>query len=69
MEFSVSHLRDASFEGGGLRNFFEYRNLVIAKSTGGKVGAHVIRAVAGTRHRRGTPPSFGLSDVLSNKLT
>ncbi len=52
MEFSVSHLRDASFKGSGLRSFFEYRNLGIAKSIGGKVGAHVIRAVAG-KHASG----------------
>lgn len=47
MEFSVSHLRDASFEGSGLRGFFEYRTLGIAEATGGKVGAQVVRAVAG----------------------
>ena len=52
MEFSVSHLDGASFEDGGLRSFFEYRDLGIEESTGGKVGAHVIRAVAG-KHASG----------------
>lgn len=52
MKLSVSHLEDASFEGGGLRGFFEYRDLGIEESTGGKVGAHVIRAVAG-KHASG----------------
>ena len=47
MAFSVTHLEGASFEGGGLRGFFEYRDLGIKESTGGKIGAHVIRAVAG----------------------
>ena len=45
MEFSVTHRDDSDFEGGGLRGFFEYRDLGIKRSTGGKVGAHVIRAV------------------------
>ncbi len=47
MKFSVSHLEGASFEDGGLRSFFEYRDLGIKDSTGGKVGAQVIRAAAG----------------------
>ena len=45
--FSVSHLTDSRFESGGLRSFFEYRDLGIAEATGGAVGAHVIRARAG----------------------
>ena len=47
MRLSVSHLEDTSFKSGGLRGFFEYRDLGIKESTGGKVGAHVIRAVPG----------------------
>ena len=54
MEFSVSHRDDSDFEGGGLRGFFEYRDLGIKRSTGGKVGAHVIRAVPG-KHASGEP--------------
>ncbi len=46
-DFSVSHLRDAVFESGGLRAFFEYRDLGIAAASGGRVGAHVIRAKPG----------------------
>jgi len=54
--FSVSHASESEFSGGGLRDFFQYRDLGIADATGGRVGAHVIRAVepctAGTgRHR------------------
>jgi len=47
--FSVAHADDGRFEGQGLRAFFEYRKLGIAEATGGKFGAHVIRAVPG-RH-------------------
>jgi len=39
----VSHLTKNAFKGGGLRGFFEYRDLGIRKATGGRVGAHVIR--------------------------
>jgi mannose-6-phosphate isomerase-like protein (cupin superfamily) len=43
--FSVRHA-DAPFE-GGLRGFFEYRDLGIKDATNGGVGAHVIRARPG----------------------
>ena len=46
-EFSVSHLKDSQFVSGGLRSFFEYRDLGIKAATGGRVGAHVIRAKPG----------------------
>ena len=46
-EFSVSHLKDAQYESEGLRSFFEYRDLGIKAATGGRVGAHVIRAKPG----------------------
>ncbi|HMD02279.1 MAG TPA: cupin domain-containing protein [Candidatus Baltobacteraceae bacterium] len=45
MRFSVSHLDESSFESGGLRPQYEYRDLGIKAATGGKVGAHVIRVV------------------------
>ncbi len=47
--FTVAHADDGRFEAQGLRAFFEYRQLGIAEATGGKYGAHVIRAVPG-RH-------------------
>lgn len=45
--FIVSHADGGAFERTGLRAFFEYRDLGIAKATGGRFGAHVIRAVPG----------------------
>lgn len=45
--FSVSHQAESKFEQGGLRSFFEYRDLGTRDATGGKVGAHVIRALPG----------------------
>jgi len=47
MKFSAVHRADSGFVGGGLRSCFEYRDLGIAKATGGRVLAHVIRAVPG----------------------
>ena len=46
-EFSVSHLDTSVFESDGLRSFFEYRGLGVKEATGGRVGAHVIRAKPG----------------------
>ena len=40
---TVSHARDADWD-AGLRAFFAYRDLGVAAATGGRVGAHVIRA-------------------------
>jgi quercetin dioxygenase-like cupin family protein len=45
-KFAVSHPKDTKFE-GGLRAFFEYRDLGIKEATAGRVDAHVIRAVQG----------------------
>ena len=45
--FSVVHGDEASFE-SGLRGYFAYRDLGIKAATGGRVGAHVIRAVEGS---------------------
>lgn len=42
----VTHAAGANFD-RGLRSFFEYRHLGIPDATGGKLGAHVIRAVPG----------------------
>ena len=42
--FSHVKLGDTQFESGGLRSFFSYRDLGIAKATGGKVVAHLVRA-------------------------
>jgi quercetin dioxygenase-like cupin family protein len=41
--FALSHARDARWD-EGLRDFFAYRDLGVAGATGGRVGAHVIRA-------------------------
>ena len=46
--FSVCHLSDSPFVAKGLRAFFEYRDLGIKEATGGRFGAHVIRARPGT---------------------
>ena len=42
--FAVSHRARSKFVKRGLRNYFEYRDLGIARATRGKVVAHVIRA-------------------------
>ncbi len=42
----VRHADDTAFD-AGLRAFFAYRDLGIAEASGGRIGAHVIRAVAG----------------------
>lgn len=60
--FVVTHAADASFE-RGLRSFFEYRDLGIAKATDGRVVAHVIRAqpgapFSGQPHRHQTTFQF-----------
>jgi mannose-6-phosphate isomerase-like protein (cupin superfamily) len=39
----VSHLAESTFEGGGLRAHYEYRDLGVAEATAGRFGAHVIR--------------------------
>jgi mannose-6-phosphate isomerase-like protein (cupin superfamily) len=48
----VRHLTQRAFKGGGLRSFFEYRDLGIRKATKGLIGAHVIRARKG--HTKGS---------------
>ncbi len=51
MRFAVTTTRDTAFAGGGLRPVFEYRDLGVRTATGGRYGAHVIRA----RRRLGKP--------------
>ncbi|MEZ5651613.1 MAG: cupin domain-containing protein [Burkholderiaceae bacterium] len=56
--FTVQHAGDAGFE-RGLRAFFEYRDLGMARATEGRVTANVIRAIpgaefVGARHRHVT---------------
>jgi mannose-6-phosphate isomerase-like protein (cupin superfamily) len=46
--FSVCHAADSPFASGGLRAFFQYRDLGIREATKGRIGAHVIRAKEGT---------------------
>ena len=53
MKLSVTHADDTPFESGGLRTFFEYRDLGIGRSTGGRFHAHVIRAREGHGERVG----------------
>jgi len=44
--FTVSHLSEADFKGGGLRSYSAYRDLGIAQATHGLATAHVIRMTA-----------------------
>ena len=44
MRFSHVTEADTTFESGGLRDFFLYRDLGIADATGGQVIAHLVRA-------------------------
>jgi hypothetical protein len=41
-----SHVRpdDTPYQSGGLRDFFEYRDLGVAEATKGQVVAHLVRA-------------------------
>ena len=53
MKLSVTHAEDTPFESEGLRTFFEYRDLGIGRSTGGRFHAYVIRAREGHGERVG----------------
>jgi len=56
----VNHVGPDSFKKDGLRPFFEYRPLGLKELTGGKVGAHVIRAVPEDgAAQRGVPARSG----------
>ncbi|MBX2836751.1 MAG: cupin domain-containing protein [Gammaproteobacteria bacterium] len=50
--FTIQHADESIFEGDGLRDFFQYRDLGIRTATQGDFGANVIRAVPG-RHSAG----------------
>ena len=54
----VSH-DDPSCFTTGLRSFFAYRQLGIAEASGGRIGAHVIRAVPG----EGAAPQWHTHDL------
>ncbi len=61
--FAISHRASSKFQTRGLRNYFEYRDLGIARATRGKVVAHVIRARPGKAphgqwHRHDTDVQF-----------
>ena len=49
-----SHVKpgDTEFKGGGLRDFFLYRDLGIADATGGQVICHLVKANPDCRPRR-----------------
>jgi mannose-6-phosphate isomerase-like protein (cupin superfamily) len=42
--FVLNYAKNAKFRSGGLRSFFAYRDLGIARATNGRFLAHVIRA-------------------------
>jgi quercetin dioxygenase-like cupin family protein len=61
--FAINHRAKSKFVRRGLRNYFEYRDLGIARATRGKVVAHVIRARPGKAphgqwHRHDTDVQF-----------
>jgi quercetin dioxygenase-like cupin family protein len=60
--FTVSHADGAPFA-GGLRSFFEYRDLGIKEATEGRVAAHVIRALPGAPFN-GVPHRHGVTFQL-----
>ncbi|MEA2664086.1 MAG: hypothetical protein QOI11_1030 [Candidatus Eremiobacteraeota bacterium] len=60
--FTVSHAADGAWE-DGLRGFFAYRGLGVADATGGRVGAHVIRA-RGASDEAGAPHRHALEFQL-----
>jgi quercetin dioxygenase-like cupin family protein len=43
-KFSLVRPGDTEFKGGGLRDFFLYRDLGIAEATNGRVVAHLVKA-------------------------
>jgi quercetin dioxygenase-like cupin family protein len=50
---SLSHLRDAAFEGKGWRSFFAYRDLGVKESTGGDFDVRIVRAKEGNHQSTG----------------
>ena len=53
---TFSHVKpsDTKYEGGGLRDFFLYRDLGIKDATGGQVIAHLVKANANLAPTEGT---------------
>lgn len=47
--FVVTHLNEADFKTGGLRDYSAYRDLAVAEATNGLARAHVIRMIAAYR--------------------
>lgn len=71
-KFCVSLRGESGFKGGGLREFFEYRDLGIGAATAGRYHAQVIRAreatTSGTgRHRHAL--DFQMVYVLKGTVT
>ena len=60
-----SHVKpgDTEFKGGGLRDFFLYRDLGIAAATGGQVICHLVKA--NPRCRRKTAPAGIATTAIS----
>jgi mannose-6-phosphate isomerase-like protein (cupin superfamily) len=48
--FFVKRMKKADFKGGGLRDFFRYRDLGMMRVSGGKVEAHVTRPARPSDH-------------------
>ena len=55
--FTVTHLDEADFKTGGLRNYSAYRDLGIAAATSGLAQAHVIRMIKPFSPDEPAPPS------------
>ena len=64
MELSISHADESTFERDGLRVFFEYRDLGVKQATGGRAGAHVIRAIPDHKGKGGVHRHGGLEFQL-----
>jgi quercetin dioxygenase-like cupin family protein len=60
--FALSHAAGSDWD-DGLRGFFVYRDLRVAAATGGRVGAHVIRA-RGASDEAGAPHRHALEFQL-----
>ena len=64
----VSHRNTRDFKGGGLRSFFQYRDLGIRDATKGKIGAHVIRATPSRGKNGGHAKRIKGSDAHQHTL-
>ena len=69
--FVVSHLKEADFKTGGLRDYSSYRDLGVAEATNGLAQAHVIRMIAPYRpelsvrhHHNVQPDDCELLEIL-----